>query len=37
MSLRWCSSNVALFIRRSAVPMEIGRLVRELITLCPSL
>jgi hypothetical protein len=25
MSLRWCSSDIALFIRRSAVPMEIGR------------
>ena len=34
MSLRWCSSNIALFVRRSAVPMEIGRFfLRSLMSL----
>ena len=25
MSSRWCSSSIALLIRRKAVPMDIGR------------
>jgi hypothetical protein len=31
MSLRWCSDDIALFVRRSAVPMEIGRFFFRLL------